>query len=151
MDCERAEVLLRAFVDGEISPAAGEEYERHLAACPDCSALVLEARGISKAIRLGTPPLRGLLRSLEPDVIFARARALELEEDFSLVAALKRVAAAAAAILVLATGLLLYSSSAEKAQPPAYANKAMLSKIAMSADWAAIDDDEWNLTNLLRG
>jgi anti-sigma factor RsiW len=46
MTCERFN-LIHAYHDGELSPAAREEAESHLAACEACRQLLDELRGLS--------------------------------------------------------------------------------------------------------
>jgi anti-sigma factor RsiW len=40
MTCERIEELLSAYLEGELAAAERAEVEGHLAACPDCAALL---------------------------------------------------------------------------------------------------------------
>lgn len=45
--------MLSPFIDGELSPADRLTVERHLAACPDCTARVADLRAESGLVRVG--------------------------------------------------------------------------------------------------
>ncbi|HYX92569.1 MAG TPA: zf-HC2 domain-containing protein [Myxococcaceae bacterium] len=51
--CQSYLPLLSPFIDGELSPAERQTVERHLAACPDCTARVADLRAESALVRLG--------------------------------------------------------------------------------------------------
>jgi len=49
MSCERIQDLLSPYLDGELSPNGRAEVEAHLAACPECSALLVRLRSAVEA------------------------------------------------------------------------------------------------------
>ena len=51
--CDAYLSMLSPFIDGELSPADRLTVERHLAACPDCTARVADLRAESGLVRLG--------------------------------------------------------------------------------------------------
>jgi anti-sigma factor RsiW len=55
MACDRA-LLVQAYVDGELDPAAALEIESHLAGCADCRALAAATGAMHGA--MGAPPRR---------------------------------------------------------------------------------------------
>jgi anti-sigma factor RsiW len=68
MNCEEAEVLLHALIDGELDAGHAREVEDHIAGCARCAALLAEYREMSKLIAeagpLYTAPL-ALRRKIE--------------------------------------------------------------------------------------
>ena len=68
MNCEEAELLLHALIDGELDAGHAREVEHHIAGCARCAALLAEYREMSKLIaeagpRYTAPP--GLRRRIE--------------------------------------------------------------------------------------
>lgn len=55
MKCERARGRLSAWLDGELTPAAAEALEEHLAACPGCAAERERLAAVRDAFRSLTP------------------------------------------------------------------------------------------------
>jgi len=47
MNCERAQLLFSAYLEGELQPEARTELEAHLAACQECARLLEAARSLS--------------------------------------------------------------------------------------------------------
>jgi len=56
MNCEEAEVLLHALIDGELDAGHAREVEDHIAGCARCAALLAEYREIADvaAVPVGT-------------------------------------------------------------------------------------------------
>jgi len=50
MNCEEAEVLLHALIDGELDAGHAREVENHIAGCPRCAAALRDYRAMSKMI-----------------------------------------------------------------------------------------------------
>ena len=50
MNCEEAEVLLHALIDGELDAGHAREVEDHIAGCPHCAAQLAAYRAMSKAV-----------------------------------------------------------------------------------------------------
>jgi anti-sigma factor RsiW len=55
MNCEEAEVLLHALIDGELDAGHARELENHIAGCARCAALLAEYREMSKLIAEAGP------------------------------------------------------------------------------------------------
>ncbi|HLI12244.1 MAG TPA: anti-sigma factor [Alphaproteobacteria bacterium] len=55
MDCREARPLLDAYLDGELGVERGLEIEAHLAACPNCAAVLASGRALSGALRRELP------------------------------------------------------------------------------------------------
>src|SRR5258708_67577 len=68
MNCDEAELLLHALIDGELDAGHAREVENHVAGCPRCAAALRDYRAMSKMISEGgaryTAPL-GLRRRIE--------------------------------------------------------------------------------------
>lgn len=52
-ECQKHLIALSPYVDGELSPSERQALERHLTACPDCTARVADLRATSGLIRVG--------------------------------------------------------------------------------------------------
>ena len=50
MDCDEAEILLHALIDGELDAGHAREVEAHIADCARCTAAVSTYRQMSEAI-----------------------------------------------------------------------------------------------------
>ena len=55
MNCEEAELLLHALIDGELDAGHAREVEHHIAGCARCAALLAEYREMSKLIAEAGP------------------------------------------------------------------------------------------------
>ena len=55
MNCEEAEVLLHALIDGELDAGHAREVENHIAGCARCAVLLAEYREMSKLIAEAGP------------------------------------------------------------------------------------------------
>jgi anti-sigma factor ChrR (cupin superfamily) len=87
MSCERIQDLLSPYLDGELGPAERAEVDAHLAACPDCAALLARLRAAVEAFaafpetelsadlraRLETIPVRPGRARLSLDFLFRPA------------------------------------------------------------------------------
>src|SRR4051794_36180272 len=69
MVCDDVQGLLDPYVDGELDAAHALEVERHLPACPRCSADLAHLQGLRKALR------RDLAYHRAPDELRARVMA----------------------------------------------------------------------------
>ena len=64
MDCPTCEAMVDAYVDGELSASESADFERSLAACPECRRRLEMARAMSGLLRaLPTEPAPDLLRA----------------------------------------------------------------------------------------
>ena len=64
MDCPTCEVMVDAYVDGELSASESADFERSLPACPDCRRRLEAARALSGLLRaLPAEPAPDLLRA----------------------------------------------------------------------------------------
>lgn len=50
MNCDEAEILLHALIDGELDAGNAREVEKHIAGCPRCAAALRDYREMSKMI-----------------------------------------------------------------------------------------------------
>ncbi len=50
MNCEEADVLLHALVDGELDAGNARDVELHIAKCPECAAQLMEIHALRKAM-----------------------------------------------------------------------------------------------------
>jgi anti-sigma factor RsiW len=50
MDCDEAEILLHALIDGELDAGHAREVEAHIAGCPRCAAALAAYRQMSQAV-----------------------------------------------------------------------------------------------------
>jgi anti-sigma factor RsiW len=50
MNCDEAELLLHALIDGELDAGHAREVENHIAGCPHCAAALRDYREMSKTI-----------------------------------------------------------------------------------------------------
>ena len=50
MNCDEAEILLQALIDGELDAGHAREVEAHVATCAKCAALLADYREMSKAV-----------------------------------------------------------------------------------------------------
>ena len=50
MNCDEAEVLLQALIDGELDAGHARDVENHVADCPHCTAMLRDYREMSQAI-----------------------------------------------------------------------------------------------------
>src|ERR1700704_3350088 len=68
MNCDEAELLLHALIDGELDAGHARDIENHVAGCPRCAAALQDYRAMSKMISEGgaryTAPLE-LRRRIE--------------------------------------------------------------------------------------
>jgi anti-sigma factor (TIGR02949 family) len=99
MDCPTCEAMVDAYVDGELSASESADFERSLAACPECRRRLESARAMS-----------GLLRDMpaEPAPDLLRAR---IERELRAIAGRPRehmrwVAMAASIVVALGVGWL---------------------------------------------
>jgi anti-sigma factor RsiW len=80
MNCEEAEVLLHALIDGELDAGHARDVENHVADCPRCAAALRDYREMSKAIAeagvrySAPPPLRRRIEAALPQPVAAPSR-----------------------------------------------------------------------------
>jgi anti-sigma factor RsiW len=53
MNCDEAELLLHALIDGELDAGHAREVENHVAGCPRCAAALNDYREMSRMIAEG--------------------------------------------------------------------------------------------------
>jgi hypothetical protein len=101
MACERIEELLSAFLEDELSPAERAVVESHLAACPECSALLAGLARTQQALAdfPELDPSPGLQARLA--AIPQQKKKFSLTFDFVLKPALQPVFAAATIFMTL--------------------------------------------------
>jgi anti-sigma factor (TIGR02949 family) len=64
MDCPTCEAMVDAYADGELTATESAEFERALAACPDCRKRLDQARAVGNLLRdLPAEPAPDLLRA----------------------------------------------------------------------------------------
>ena len=54
MNCEEADILLHALIDGELDAGNAREVESHIATCPNCATQLREFQELHKAMALGS-------------------------------------------------------------------------------------------------
>lgn len=131
--CERFWPELSPFIDGELAPSERTHLERHLAACPDCTALVADLRAGSGLMRLGmemaadeadfTDFAQKVLARVTPDrPPFMERLRLSFDEFFTHQRNVWMTSLATAAVVMLvAVPVLLLRT----AQPAGYAGELM--------------------------
>jgi anti-sigma factor RsiW len=77
MNCDEAEILLHALIDGELDAGHAREVEQHVAGCARCAAALRDYREMNKAIagaglRFTAPP--ALRRRIEAAIPLPQAR-----------------------------------------------------------------------------
>jgi anti-sigma factor RsiW len=105
MNCEEAEVLLHALIDGELDAGHAREVEAHIAGCPRCAAALSDYREMSKAIasadvRYTAPP--ELRRRIEAALPQPQAQVVQMPSRRSV---LRGFAMGSAVSAIAATGL----------------------------------------------
>ena len=66
MDCKRAQLLINAYLDGELDLSGSLELEAHLAECPNCRAQQEELARLGRRLR------GGLANHVAPEDLRAR-------------------------------------------------------------------------------
>jgi anti-sigma factor RsiW len=101
MRCERIQDLLSPYLDGDLSPNERSEVEAHLAACPDCSALLVLLRSAVESF--AAFPEVELSNDLKAKLaaIPGRPKRARVSLDFLFKPALQPVLAAATGFLML--------------------------------------------------
>jgi anti-sigma factor RsiW len=105
MNCEEAEVLLHALIDGELDAGHAREVEAHIAGCPRCAAALSDYREMSKAmasadVRYTAPP--ELRRRIEAALPQPQAQVVQMPSRRSV---LRGFAMGSAVSAIAATGL----------------------------------------------
>jgi anti-sigma factor RsiW len=101
VNCEHAEILVHALIDGELDAGHAREVEAHAGGCPRCAAQLQDYREMSKAIAASearyaaTPHLRRRIETALPSPRMPNRRAI-----------LKGFAMGSAASAIAATGLI---------------------------------------------
>jgi len=102
--CKRTLRRLKAWLDGEVSPALAVEVERHLEQCPSCRRREGEFRRVSDLLRQADP---GPFPEARPRAV--RKQAVEAQREAeATVRFLQRAAAAAALVLILASSAVAW-------------------------------------------
>jgi anti-sigma factor RsiW len=105
MNCEEAEVLLHALIDGELDAGHAREVENHIAGCPRCAAALSDYREMSKAmasadLRYTAPP--ELRQRIEAALPQPQAQVVQMPSRRSV---LRGFAMGSAVSAIAATGL----------------------------------------------
>ena len=119
MNCEEAEILLHALIDGELDAGHAREVEEHVAGCPHCAAALKDYREMSKAIaeagvHYKAPP--ELRRRIEAALPQPQAQVVQMPSRRSV---LRGFAMGSAVSAIAATGLVaivLRNDDAERIQ-----------------------------------
>jgi anti-sigma factor RsiW len=105
MNCDEAEILLHALIDGELDASHAREVEAHLATCPKCGALLKDYREMSKSVadagmRYTAPP--ALRRRIEAALPQAREPSRRsVLKGFAMGSAVSAIAATGIVAIVL--------------------------------------------------
>ena len=100
MNCRDAELKLKAWMDGELDPAAARGVEGHVAACTSCGERVADYRRLAVLIREAEPVPAP---DVETGVIYEKACTARREEE-GVIRILQRAAVTAAAVLIVSIG-----------------------------------------------
>jgi anti-sigma factor RsiW len=106
MNCEEAEVLLHALIDGELDAGHARDVESHVAGCPHCAAALSDYREMSKLmasadVRYTAPP--ELRRRIEAALPQPQAQVVQMPSRRSV---LRGFAMGSAVSAIAATGLV---------------------------------------------
>ena len=104
MNCDEADILLHALIDGELDAENARAVEAHIAGCPKCAVALRDMRELRKAI------IPAALRHTAPDNLRRNIEGRLLTPQAVVAdrrAALKGFAVGAAASAIAATGLFL--------------------------------------------
>ncbi len=122
MNCENVQLLLQAYLDGELDEDEQEFVETHTADCADCSELLAEVKQLSdRTTRAfeGHEPFEAFTRRVMAEVVRetkARSSDKPYRKIFTHLA--RPLPAAAAILVVLASAfLVLFGSGSQKTQP----------------------------------
>ena len=119
MNCEEAEVLLHALIDGELDAGHAREVEEHIAGCPHCAAALKDYREISKAVAEAGARYKApseLRRRIEAALPQPQAQVVQMPSRRSV---LRGFAMGSAVSAIAATGLVaivLRNDDAERIQ-----------------------------------
>jgi anti-sigma factor RsiW len=113
MNCDEANILLHALVDGELDAENAREIEAHVGGCTKCAAALRELQSLRKsidarALRYAAPP--GLWRNIEGKLPVSPAGATSRR------VAVKGFALGAAATALAASGLLFIVTRRDERQ-----------------------------------
>jgi anti-sigma factor RsiW len=105
MNCEEAEVLLHALIDGELDAGHAREVEDHIAGCPHCAAALSDYREMSRLmasadVRYTAPP--ELRQRIEAALPQPQAQVVQMPNRRSV---LRGFAMGSAVSAIAATGL----------------------------------------------
>jgi anti-sigma factor RsiW len=105
MNCEEAEVLLHALIDGELDAGHAREVEAHIAGCPHCAAALSDYREMSRLmasadVRYTAPP--ELRQRIEAALPQPQAQVVQMPSRRSV---LRGFAMGSAVSAIAATGL----------------------------------------------
>lgn len=109
MNCEEANVLLHALIDGELDAGHAREVEAHIASCPDCAAQLREFLEFRKkltpaALRFAVPAsLRTRIEGKLPAPRAAMASRRSVIKGFALGATASALAASGVLVMVMRT------------------------------------------------
>jgi anti-sigma factor RsiW len=106
MDCDEAEILLHALIDGELDAGHAREVETHIAGCPRCAASLAAYRQMREAIAradLGytaPPSLRRRIEASLPQTVAVPSRRAVLR-GFAMGSAVSALAATGLVAIVM--------------------------------------------------
>jgi anti-sigma factor RsiW len=142
VSCENVRSWLAAWIDGERTPLSSEDFERHLAECPDCAKETRKLRGFLRTVSSAYVPA-AVPNSLETSVRGLARRRSVLRRVAPVIAAL---GAAAAVALVVFTALRPAPvQAASLAEAAAWAHEGLSAGILPLdvADGNAADLSRW--------
>jgi anti-sigma factor RsiW len=137
MDCEKASLKIRPWLDGELDSALAAELSEHLAGCRACLGRLQDDRRISRVLRAGAQVIPEPMPALDAGRILDRIQRAGREEAATIV--FLRRAAAAAAIALMVGGIIIVSRASIG---PGTANaQASIRNVAVPAVGMRLIDD----------
>jgi len=153
-ECYRLRAAIVDFAEGDLEERARTSVERHLAACPACSAAVLELREVPAELRrrLGNEPSEAFFAAQRDAILRAVDRSVSLpaprpqRSRLSLAIRFGSLAAAAAAAFVFVS---TWSSPPEvtqvtKTEPTVAAERAPIEGSTTTSVEAVATTDPWS-------
>ncbi len=100
MSCDNVRSWLAAWIDGERTPLSSEDFERHLAECPDCAKVARNLRGFLRTVSSAYVPA-AVPSSLEASIRSMARRRSALRRFAPVLAAMGAAAAVALVVFTL--------------------------------------------------
>ena len=107
MNCEEANILLHALLDGELDAGNAREIEAHIATCPACAATLRDMQQLRKAMNLAAlryaapASLRGSIEGKLPAPAAAETSRRAAVKGFAFGAALSALAASGLLLMIV--------------------------------------------------